>query len=391
MADEQAEHEFGALNTLLLVVILGLVVIAAYYIKQNAFFFMPESAAAIFVGMMAGTLTTIIYPSTEEIQFLTLQPDIFFFILLPPIIFEAGYSVNKSSFFTNFWSIMLYAVAGTVISTFIIGYVVFGMGKLGMVNIDTRTPMEAMLFGALLSSIDPVATLSILGNPSLHCNALLYNLVFGESVLNDAVAIVLFKTFYSFVEHVRVESYPGENSVLAMGQFTLICVGSTLAGVFIALICSFVCKRTSLKQYPEYEIAILFICAYGSYSFAEAVGASGIMSLFFCGIVLSHYNMNNLSATSRLTSHYIFKTLASISEFLVYLYIGMGLCTGQLKHFNILFFLCTLIACIISRFFNIFPLSLLLNFGRKEYISLRVQLMQWFAGLRGAISFVLVS
>ena len=45
-----------------------------------------------------------------------------------------------------------------------------------------------------------VATLSIMGNPELHCDPLLYSLVFGESVLNDAVAIVLFRVFYRYME-----------------------------------------------------------------------------------------------------------------------------------------------------------------------------------------------
>jgi sodium/hydrogen exchanger 8 len=340
--------------------------------------------------MMTGGLATLLYNTTDEIQFLTLQPEIFFFLLLPPIIFEAGYSLNKTSFFTNFWSISLYAVVGTIISTFIIGYVVFMLGKAGIVDINSDSPMEAMLFGALLSSIDPVATLSILGNPSLRVKPLLYSLVFGESVLNDAVSIVLFKTFYSFAEHPRVEDYPGQDILLVMGQFTLICIGAVVVGIGIGLICSFVCKNTSLSKYPEYEIILLFVCAYGSYSFAEAVGSSGIMSLFFCGIVLSHYNINNLSPTSRITSHYIFKSLASMSEFLVYLYIGLGLFTVHVREFSFGFFVLTLLICILSRFFNIFPLSTALNFGRKETISWRMMTMQWFAGLRGAISFVLV-
>lgn len=66
---------------------------------------------------------------------------------------------------------------------------------MGWIQIDTSSPLEALLFGALISAVDPVATLSILGNPELNLDPLLYSIVFGESVLNDAVAIVLFNTF----------------------------------------------------------------------------------------------------------------------------------------------------------------------------------------------------
>eukprot|EP00976_Prorocentrum_cordatum_P092822 1189112-Prorocentrum_minimum.AAC.2 len=51
--------------------------------------------------------------------------------------------------------------------------------------------LECLIYGSLISAIDPVATLSILAD--LNAPPLLYNLVFGESVLNDAVAIVLFR------------------------------------------------------------------------------------------------------------------------------------------------------------------------------------------------------
>ena len=83
-------HEFGALNTLLLVVSLGLCILFAYLIKQNSFYYLPESAAAILVGLVIGGLARLVYPSTEELDFLSFEPQLFFFLLLPPIIFEAG-------------------------------------------------------------------------------------------------------------------------------------------------------------------------------------------------------------------------------------------------------------------------------------------------------------
>ena len=189
------EHEFGALNTLLLVLILGLCIWAAYFIKQNSLYYIPESAAAIFVGLIVGGLASMLYPSSEELEFLTFEPKLFFFFLLPPIIFEAGYSLKKRDFFSNFWTIALFAFLGTIISTFVIGYFVYAMGILGLVHINVSSPLESLIFGALISSVDPVATLSIMGNPELNCDPLLFSLVFGESVLNDAVAIVLFKAF----------------------------------------------------------------------------------------------------------------------------------------------------------------------------------------------------
>ena len=162
-ADLPSAHEFGALNTLLFVIILGLCILSAYLVKTYKFYYFPESACAIVIGLIVGGLARIIYPSIEELNFLTFKSELFFFLILPPIVFEAAYSLNKYHFFNNFWTICLYAIFGTIISTFIIGYSVYFMGILGFINIDVTSPMEALLFGALISSIDPVATLSILG------------------------------------------------------------------------------------------------------------------------------------------------------------------------------------------------------------------------------------
>lgn len=383
----EAAHEFGALNTLLLVVILGLCILSAYLIKKNSLYYLPESAVAIMVGVVVGGMAKLVYPSVEELNFLSFEPELFFFLLLPPIIFEAGYSLKKKEFFANFWTISLYTVFGTLISTFVIGFLVYWAGLMGMVDIDTSSPMEALVFGSLISAVDPVATLSIMGNPELNCEPLLYSLVFGESVLNDAVAIVLFKTFMSSYEAGQEFSAAAMYGILS--SFVFMSLGSVAVGVLIGLLCSYLCKHTMLRLYPEYEVSLLFLFAYGSYAFSEALSLSGIMSLFFNGIVLSHYNSYNLSPISQVTAHNIFKSLAVLSEYFVFLYIGMGIFTGRFKHFHLAFCAFCIVACLLGRAANIFPLSLIANLGRSRRIPVKMQLVMWFAGLRGAIAFAL--
>lgn len=207
--------------------------------------------------------------------------------------------------------------------------------------------------------------------------------------MNDAVAIVLFKTFQGFFD--SGEEFSSMTIPIILLNFSTMSLGSVFVGVVIGLICSYLCKHTEMYKYPEYEISMLFLFAYGSYSFSEAVQLSGIMSLFFCGLVMSHYNSYNLSPTSQITAHYIFKSLAVLSEFFVFLFIGMGIFTGKFKHWNIVFFFLCIIFCFIGRFCNIFPLSMIANLGRNRVISQKMQCVIWFAGLRGAISFALVS
>ena len=318
---------------------------------------------------------------------MTFEPELFFFLLLPPIIFEAGYSLKKKDFFANFWTIGLFAVFGTIVSTFIIGYLVYMVGVMGLVPIDTSSPMEALLFGALISAVDPVATLSILGNPELNCDPLLYSLVFGESVLNDAVAIVLFKTFMKFYD--LGEEFTTRTIFSILLDFLANSIGSVLMGIATSLLCCYLCKNTQMRKYPELETSITFLFAYGSYALSEAFELSGIMSLFFAGVCLSHYNVYNLSATSKITANYIFKSMACMSEFFVFLYMGMGFFTGRFQEFYVLFILLVIIFCLIARMANIFPFAALANLGRHVQLPFKMQILMWFAGLRGAIAFAL--
>ena len=339
------------------------------------------------MGIIVGGIVRLI---DDDLTIFEFSPEIFFFILLPPIIFEAGYSVNRKDFFENIGAITLYAMFGTLISTFVVGGISFYAAKIGLIgNVDKENPMEGLLFGALISSVDPVATLSILGNAELNCDPLLYSLVFGESVLNDAIAISLFKVFAKYYNPEGPDWSEAEIPS-ALWSFAKVSFLSILIGVGLGLACSFVYKHTHLSEYPNLETSLLFSFCYLCYATGESFGLSGIMALFFQGVVLSHYNSYNLSPTAHVASEQIFATLATIAETAVFLYMGMGVFTGRFDNYDPWFSLVAFGACLIGRFFNIFPLSWVANLCRKRNkIPIKMQCVLWFAGLRGAIAFAL--
>ena len=306
--------------------------------------------------------------------------------------FEAGYSLDRKGFFDNFGAINLFAMLGTIISTFVVGLLTFYVAKQGLIkDIDKENPMEALLFGALISAVDPVATLSIMGNADLQVNPLLYSVVFGESVLNDAVAVVLFKTFHQYYSPDGPEWRDAQISA-ALFAFLSVTILSIVVGVILGLTASFMYKNTQLSEYPKFETSLLFCFCYLCYSVAESMELSGIMAIFFQGIILSHYNSYNLSPTAHVASEQIFSTLATIAETAVFLYMGMGVFTGRFANWDVLFSLLALSFCLLGRVLNIFPLSLIANLCRKksaDRITCKMQGVLWFAGLRGAIAFAL--
>ena len=113
----------------------------------------------------------------------------------------------------------------------------------------------------------------------------------------------------------------------------------------------------------------------------QAINLSGVMALFFCGVMLSHYNSYNLSKHSQIASEHMFKALGVMAEFLVFLYMGMGFFTGRFKRWNFVFILFATIFCLLARALNIFPISFLANLGRRQKIPFKMQVSGW-AGSR---------
>jgi len=106
---------------------------------------------------------------------------------------------------------------------------------------------------------------------------------------------------------------------------------------------------------------------------------------------MKHYNWYSISSDAQTTTHHLFKTVAFVAETFVFVYLGMnvtGFYSFHLKWDPVLIVF-SLIACLVSRMVNIFPLSFIANLGRKNKISFKMQIMVWFAGLRGAIAFAL--
>jgi len=124
----------------------------------------------------------------EAFQF---KESTFFVFILPPIIFAAGYNLKKSNFVKNFGYITLYGVIGTLISFVVLSIlIVFWNDTLHEPKSSMRLmTKECLLLASVLCATDTVAALSIVKEkpfPTLN------SILFGEGVVNDAVAILLF-------------------------------------------------------------------------------------------------------------------------------------------------------------------------------------------------------
>lgn len=380
-AAEDEHNSSMAIFFVLCVLALGILLI--HLMLQTGFQYVPESIVVVFLGALIGlTMNALsnrnISNWRKEEAF---SPTAFFLVLLPPIIFESGYNLHKGNFFQNIGSILVFAIFGTTISAFIIG---FGVYFLGLADVVYKLGfVESFAFGSLISAVDPVATIAIFH--ALNVDPILNMLVFGESILNDAIAIVLTT---AVLESNNPSISSGEAIVMSINRFCLMFFASAGIGVVFALISAMLLKHVDLRKNPSLEFGMMLVFSYAPYVLAEGIHLSGIMAILFCGIVMSHYTHFNLSTVTQITMQQTLRTLAFVAETCVFAYLGLAL--FSFKHrVEPALTAWSLILCLIGRACNIFPLAILVNKFREHQITKKMMFIMWFSGLRGAISYAL--
>ncbi|BFZ00847.1 hypothetical protein BsWGS_03887 [Bradybaena similaris] len=331
---------------------------------------------------LKGAMGSLEEPPLERT--VTFSPELFFNVMLPVIIFEAGYSMKRKHFFKNLGAILMYALIGTTISALVVGAIMFGLTRL-MYDI-TITLNECFVFGAYLSATDPVTVLALFND--LHVDVDLYALVFGESVLNDAVAIVLSESVETYGE-LSADAFDLSAFFSAIGKFAGVFTAAFAIGTFMGIITAILTKFTKVRDFPLLETALFFLMSYSTFQAAESADLTGIVAVLFCGITQAHYTYNNLSLESKHRTKQMFELMNFLSENFVFLYIGVSIFTFEPHIWHWKFIAAAFFAVIVARAFNVYPLSFLLNLGRSNKIRANFQHMMMFSGLRGAIAFAL--
>ncbi|CAI7930490.1 unnamed protein product, partial [Closterium sp. NIES-54] len=144
-------------------------------------------------------------------------------------------------------------------------------------------------------------------------------------------------------------------------QFLGISVGSILLGILVSLLCALILRFIDINsEFSKFELSLVLVSGYLSYSVAEMLSLSGIMALFFCGICNAHYGYYNISHASKISSKYAFEALSFMAEMFVFAYLGMQVVVMQhVIDWGLL--LSAIPLCLLSRAFNVFPLSFLSN------------------------------
>lgn len=373
----------------LFVALLCACIVLGHLLEENRW--MNESITALLIGICTGVVI-LLFSGGKSSHILVFSEDLFFIYLLPPIIFNAGFQVKKKQFFVNFMTITSFGAIGTLISCVIIttgATFAFKRMDIGQLEIG-----DYLAIGAIFAATDSVCTLQVLNQDE---TPLLYSLVFGEGVVNDATSVVLFNAIQSF----DLNQLNPSIALQFLGNFLYLFVASTLLGVVTGLLSAYVIKKLYIGRHStDREVALMMLMAYLSYMLAELSYLSGILTVFFCGIVMSHYTWHNVTQSSRITTKHSFATLSFVAEIFIFLYVGMDALDIEKWKFvsdspgtSIAASSVLLGLVLLGRAAFVFPLSFLSNLTKKsqhQKISFRQQVIIWWAGLmRGAVSMAL--
>uniref|UniRef100_A0A3Q3AHY4 Sodium/hydrogen exchanger n=1 Tax=Kryptolebias marmoratus TaxID=37003 RepID=A0A3Q3AHY4_KRYMA len=353
-----------------------------FHFSQRFTTVVPESCMLILLGLVLGGIVLI----ANKKQLYQLDPALFFLFLLPTIVGDAGYFMPARLFFDNLGAILTYAVVGTLWNAFCTGFCLYAAKLLGIIGHHVQADlMDFLLFGALISAVDPVAVLAVF--EEVHVNETLFIIVFGESLLNDAVTVVLYKVYISFVE------VGGANVLTAdyfkgVASFLIVSIGGTLVGLVFAVILGFVTRFT--KKVRIIEPLFVFLLVYLAYLTAELFSLSAILSMTFCGIGANKYVEANISQKSRTTIKYTMKNLASIAETIIFIFLGISAVDKSKWAWDTGLVSCTLVFIFVFRAMGVVGQTWVLNRFRLVPLDKIDQVVMSYGGLRGAVAFALV-
>jgi len=342
----------------------------------------PYTIGLVFVGIVFYNVCGVI-PAFQQFRHLRLNYDLIMFALLPSLIFSAAINIDSKLLFKNLNPTFLLAGPGLVISALVTSLIMYYLTPLDLAG--------SLLFGALISATDPVAVISlfeIVGAPKR-----LRILVDGESLFNDATAIVMFTLMQKVV--LAGTAFSIFTLGVAAYDFMLIFFG----GLFVGAVTGYLMAQILLfiRNDTMVATALSAIVAYTAFIFAEKVlNVSGVMACLGAGMVISHYSSSRFTAKTKNYLKNFWQFVSFIANSYIFILLGFTekfyLFSAQISNFSILkCVIWGIIAIQVSRAIIVFGICPFMGMRDKnKKIDWKYQVLMFWGGLRGAVPLALV-
>lgn len=179
-----------------------------------------------------------------------------------------------------------------------------------------------LLLSSTLTATDTVAVLSLLPKndfPKIH------SIIFGEGLLNDAVAIILFNMSKKLIAtHEHLDLFSGTGLLTLVKEFVVSISLSVFVGLVVGYLFLYVARRAPFEKMKQgtAEICLIFVLGFFSFYLAENLGFSGIISIFCFVVVAANYSQKFLSEKTFQSIDSLFKSGAFLAESIAFIYLG---------------------------------------------------------------------
>jgi len=336
----------------------------------------PYTVLLVVLGLLINMIMPVLFTDFSIKQF-HLTNELVLFVFLPALIFESALLLDARSLLKNLLPVLVLAIPGMLVSMFLVG-----LGLWFSLEVELAI---ALLFGALISATDPVAVVALF--KELGVPRRLMILVEGESLFNDATAIVFFHILLSIV---LASSFSLDTLVFILPEFFRVFIGGIVVGGIIGLVISELIVRV---YHGNNSVAMVFsMCiAYFSFIVAEhGFQVSGVMSVLTAAICL---NMTGLMRLSNETTHELNNTwefFVLICNSLLFILIGLSVDVLQLfEQWQAILF--AVLAVTIARAVSVYFFVPLTTWCFKlPSVSYGEQHVMWWGGLKGGLAIAMV-
>jgi CPA1 family monovalent cation:H+ antiporter len=362
----------------------GLTVLAALFGYVNYRFIKLPGTIGIMIISLLFSLLVILLGDLQPVLFSEIThliksidfSTILMKIMLSFLLFAGAIHLDGKSMKSQRTPILIFSTISTVISTFLVGVMLFGLCSLLHVPVPF---LYCLLFGALISPTDPIAVLAILRQA--HIPASLETKISGESLFNDGVAVVIFLTIYEVVARGTANLHPGDILWLFLRETG----GGLLLGTLLGYT-GFLLLR-SIDHY-QVEVMITLAIVTGGYLLADRLNISGPLAMVVAGLITG--SKSRVEVMSLTTRDYIDKFWEMIDEFLnaiLFLLIGLEMLILPFNKLYLLLGLLSIPIALAARYLSVWlPISLLKS--RTAFERNAISILTW-GGLRGGISVAL--
>ena len=256
--------------------------------------------------LVIGGLALVFIPGLPVIH---LDPDLVFLVFLPPILSAAAYVTSWRDFRANLRPITLHAVGLVLVTTAAIAVVAHAvLPGLGWA--------EAIALGAIVSPPDAVSATAI--GKQLHLPHRVLTILEGESLVNDATALVLYRAAIAATV----------SGAFVLGETLLAFVLAGAVGIAIGLIVSFVARWILVLTKDSFsEIAITLLAPYIAWVLAEQAYGSAVLACVAGGFYLRRHLSTAVAPSTRIQARAVWEFLVFLLNGLIFILIGLQLGT----------------------------------------------------------------